>query len=99
MRRMTQAEFAHLAELVRRRSGLLLTQDKSDLILRRLTPIAERFGFRTAITLLDEIEHPSEEIAQAVTEAMTTNETSFFRDVFPFEHFRTALLRSLLDAR
>src|ERR1700722_10826237 len=99
MRRMTQAEFAHLADLVRRRSGLLLTQDKSDLILRRLAPIAERFGFKTAVALLDEIEHPPEEIAQAVTEALTTNETSFFRDGMQFEHFRSRLLPQLLESR
>jgi chemotaxis protein methyltransferase CheR len=99
MRRMTQAEFAHLAELVRRRSGLLLTQDKSDLILRRLAPVAERFGFKTAVALLDEIEHPPEEIAQAVTEALTTNETSFFRDPAQFEHFRIRLLPPLLESR
>ena len=99
MQRMTEAEFAHLAELVRRRSGLLLTQDKSDLILRRLAPVAERFGFKTPVALLDEIEHPPEEVAQAVTEALTTNETSFFRDGAQFEHFRTRLLPPLLDSR
>ena len=70
-------DFAKLADLLRRRSGLLLTQDKIALAKSRLAPVVRRFGFKSATELLSELPYPSEELAEAITEAMTTNETSF----------------------
>jgi len=96
---VTHDAFADLADMLRRRSGLVLTQDKLALAKSRLAPVAHLFGFRGVAALLAEFPHPREEIAQAVTEAMTTNETSFFRDRDPFNHFRDILLPALTIAR
>lgn len=96
---MTPSEFWHLADLVRRRSGLMLTPDKIRLAESKLAPIAGRFGFRKASQLYAELAHPREEIAQAVAEAMTVNDSSFFRDRAPFEHFRDVVLPDLVKAR
>ena len=96
---MTPAEFANLADLLRRRSGLALTPDKAPLAKSRLAPVAHLFGFKGVAALLAEFPHPREEIAQAVTEAMTTNETSFFRDREPFNHFRDVILPALTNSR
>lgn len=93
---MTPQDFAHLSDLVCRRSGLVLTSEKNTLIASRLNPVAKRFGFRDATTLLAELPHPSEELAQAITEAMTTNETSFFRDERAFEFLAHATLPALV---
>ena len=96
---MTPSEFANLADLVRRRSGLVLTPDKIRLAESKLAPIASRFGFRNSAQLYAELAHPHEEIAQAVAEAMTVNDSSFFRDRLPFEHFRDAMLPRLVKTR
>ncbi len=96
---MTPAEFTQLSHLVRRRSGLVLTADRKALAQSRLTPVARRFGFRDCADLLAELPYPSEELAQAIVEAMMTNETSFFRDRAVFDHIATDVIPSLLEAR
>ena len=96
---MTPADLANLADLLQRRSGLVVTADKARLIESKLAPIARRFGFRDAHALFAELPHPPEELARAITEAMTTNESSFFRDRVPFDHFRDAMVPALLESR
>ena len=96
---MNSADFSYLADLLRRRSGLLLTPNKTHLVVSRLAPVARRFGFRKTDDLLTELRHAPEELARAVTEAMTTNDSAFFRDRAVFEHFRGVVLPSLLSAR
>ena len=96
---MTPADLDHLADLLRRRAGLTIGADKSRLIESKLAPVARRFGFRDCGAMLAELPHPAEELAEAVTEAMTTNESSFFRDRFPFEYFRARIVPALCTAR
>lgn len=96
---ISQAQFALLADVVRRRSGLALTPDKLSLVNSKLAPVAARFGFRKVDGLLTELEDEPEELARAVTEAMTTNETSFFRDPSCFDYLRSVILPVLADAR
>jgi chemotaxis protein methyltransferase CheR len=92
-------DFSNLADLLRRRSGLMLTPDKVALAKSRLAPVAHRFGFRSATALLAELPYPSEEVASAITEVMTTNETSFFRDRAFFDSFSKSILSPLLGVR
>ncbi len=96
---MTSDEFAYLAEFLRRRSGLLLTAHKAHLIEGRLAPVARRFGFKDVDALVRELRYAREALARAVTEAMTTNESFFFRDRVAFEQFRDIVLPDLLIAR
>ena len=96
---MTPEDFSFLARLLRRRSGLHLTPDKNDLVRRRLAPVMRRFGFRDVRGLVAELRLGRETLAAAVTEAVTVNETSFFRDADVFAHFKAVLLPRLLKAR
>ncbi|MGD0189907.1 MAG: protein-glutamate O-methyltransferase CheR [Rhizomicrobium sp.] len=96
---MDQSGFAHLAELVRNRAGIALPAEKSHATIRRLAPVARMFGFSDSASLLAELAHPREELAQAVTEAVTVQDTSFFRDPLIFQHVKTAILPELIDAR
>lgn len=91
--------YAELAELVRRRSGIKLAIDNPELIDDKLAPVARLFGYRDLKGLLDEMTHPPEELAQAVTEAMTTRDTSFFRDPAAFDCFEHVILPAVIDAR
>jgi chemotaxis protein methyltransferase CheR len=91
--------YAELAELVRRRSGIKLVLDNPELIDDKLAPVARLFGFRDLRGLLEEMAHPSEELAQAVIEAMTTRDTSFFRDAAAFDCFEHVIVPALLKDR
>jgi chemotaxis protein methyltransferase CheR len=94
------ADFEYLRKLLKARSGLFLTADKQYLLESRLLPIARKVGVPGLAELTQKLRAPNAEalIAQVV-EAMTTNETYFFRDKLPFEHFRETMLPALLAAR
>jgi chemotaxis protein methyltransferase CheR len=96
---VNQAEFDHLADLLKRRCGHALPANKKHLVAGRLASVARRYGFRKTDQLLAELPHAREELCHAVTEAMMTNESSFFRDKAVFDHFRGIILPSLLSAR
>lgn len=96
---MAPDDFAYLAEFLRRRSGLLLPPRKASLIEGRLAPVARRFGFKNVHALVRELRYARDALARAVTEAMTTNESSFFRDRHAFDHFRDVVLPPLLKTR
>ncbi|MBN9569970.1 MAG: protein-glutamate O-methyltransferase CheR [Alphaproteobacteria bacterium] len=90
---MNPADIALLVELLKRRTGIALNPAKTHLIESRLTPVARQFGFRKADALLrDLLRHGREAMWRAATEALTTNDTWFFRDRAPFEQFRDAVL-------
>jgi chemotaxis protein methyltransferase CheR len=89
---MVQPGFAEIAALVRRRAGIVLTEDKSYLLETRLGPVLARFGLGSLEALGAKLRAlPGEAMERAVVEALTTHESSFFRDGRPFEHLRTAL--------
>jgi chemotaxis protein methyltransferase CheR len=96
---MKPDDHAFLAQLVRRRSGLVLPAHKAHLVDGRLSPVMRRFGFRSIEALIAELRHGRDTLARAVTEAMTTNESSFFRDRAAFEQFRDVVLPQLLADR
>jgi chemotaxis protein methyltransferase CheR len=93
------SNLSFLAEFLKRRSGLHLTPDKYRLVDSRLARVSRRFGFQSVDALLAELRHEPDSLATAVSEAMTTNETSFFRDKATFEHFHRYVLPTLLIAR
>ncbi|MBU6299390.1 MAG: protein-glutamate O-methyltransferase CheR, partial [Alphaproteobacteria bacterium] len=96
---MNQKDFAYLAEVLRKRSGLSLTEKKSHLVASRLAPVMRRFGFKDLCSLLHELRHGHEALVSAVIEAMTVNDSAFFRDRKTFEEFRDIVLPDLLVAR
>jgi chemotaxis protein methyltransferase CheR len=96
---MQQDDVAYLAQMLRRRSGLTFTQPKPHVIGSRLAPVMRRFGFKDLHSLVSELRHGRDALARAVTEAMTTNESSFFRDRATFEQFRDTVLPALMQRR
>lgn len=94
------AAFDTLAELLRTRSGLVIGPDKIYLLDSRLGPIARREKLPDLAALAARLRTPGgERLAREVVEAMTTNESLFFRDGKPFHHFRTQALPRLHAAR
>ena len=96
---MNSDDFEYLSQFLRRRSGLALAPHRAHLIEGRLSPVARRFGFRNVESLLRELRYARETLARAVTEAMTTNDSSFFRDRSLFDHFRDVVLPELAQKR
>lgn len=86
-------DFKFLSELLYQRSGLVLTPDKTYLLDSRLLPIARAHGCQSISGLADLLRtRRPDNVIKEVIEAMTTNESSFFRDGKPFEHLRKDLL-------
>ena len=97
---MTPQNFQAVAQLVKARSGIVLTPDKLYMLESRLGPLLRQEGLASLDALAVRLARGAAEqrLAAAVTEALTTNETSFFRDGSPFEHLR-GLLPRLAAAR
>lgn len=97
---MTPQDFDYLRKLLRDRSGLVLAAEKQYLAESRLLPVARRNAMSSLAELIERLRNksPAALIAQVV-EAMTTNETFFFRDKLPFDHFRDTIMPALVAAR
>jgi chemotaxis protein methyltransferase CheR len=94
------AAFAALAGLLKAHSGLIIGQDKVYLLETRLVTLLRREKLDDLNALADRLARPgAEPLAREVVEAMTTNESFFFRDEKPFQHFRTQALPRILAAR
>lgn len=97
---MSPEDIDHLASTLKARSGLILGADKTYLIESRLSPVARREGFSNVAALLTSLRAKRDEkLMTAVTDAMTTNETFFFRDKTPFDQFKSDVLPALARAR
>ena len=97
---MIPDDFDYLRRLLKERSGLTLSAEKDYLLESRLTPVARRLGLAGLGEIVGQLRQPgSAALAIAVTEAMTTNETFFFRDRIPFDHLRDTILPALIAAR
>lgn len=96
---MHAADLDYLAEFLRRRAGLELSRTRPHLIEGRLAPVARRFGYRDVAALLAELAHARETLARAVTEAVTTKDSAFFRDAPVFEALAQVHLPRLAAAR
>jgi chemotaxis protein methyltransferase CheR len=97
---MKPEDFDLFSVLVKQRSGLLLTKDKAYLLESRLIPIARKWNMKTLEDLANSVRAKREEaLLRDITEAMTTNESFFFRDTKPFDQFRQKLLPYFMTAR
>jgi len=97
---MTPGDYEYLRKLLKTRSGLVLTAEKHYLVESRLLPVARKAGLTNLTGLVAKLREPSSELlAVEVVEAMTTNESLFFRDKIPFDHFRETIMPALLAAR
>jgi chemotaxis protein methyltransferase CheR len=96
---VTPLDYEFLRKLLKERSGLDLSVDKQYLVESRLLPLARRANLPGLGELVQKLKGGAEALATDVVEAMTTNETFFFRDKIPFDHLRSTILPELLQAR
>ena len=96
---MTPPDYEYLRKLLRDHSGLDLSADKQYLIESRLLPLARKAGLAGISELVQKMKAGPTALIGQVVEAMTTNETFFFRDKVPFDHFRDSIMPEILQAR
>ncbi|QQN64635.1 protein-glutamate O-methyltransferase CheR [Bradyrhizobium diazoefficiens] len=96
---MNSPDYEYLRKLLKERSGLDLSADKQYLIESRLLPLARKAGLSGINELVQKLQGGSSALITSVVEAMTTNETFFFRDKVPFDHFRDTIMPEVLKAR
>jgi chemotaxis protein methyltransferase CheR len=93
-------EFNYVRRLVLDESAIVLEEDKGYLVESRLLPLARREGFSSINLLIQKLQaEPFNGLHRQAVEAMTTNETSFFRDFHPFEALRKFVLPELIPRR
>jgi chemotaxis protein methyltransferase CheR len=94
------AVFDTFAALLKSRSGLVIGPDKLYLLETRLAPTLKQEKLRDLIALAERLRAPNAEpLIRQVVEAMTTNESFFFRDDKPFQHFRSQALPRFAGSR
>jgi chemotaxis protein methyltransferase CheR len=96
---LTPPDYEYLRKLLKDHSGLDLSADKQYLIESRLLPLARKAGLAGLPDLVQKMKSGSNNLVAQVVEAMTTNETFFFRDKVPFDHFREKIMPELVQAR
>jgi chemotaxis protein methyltransferase CheR len=97
---VTPVDYDYLRKFLKERSGLDLSPDKQYLVESRLLPVARRACLAGLGDLVQKLKGPqAEALVVDVVEAMTTNESFFYRDKIPFDHFRDGILPSLIKAR
>jgi chemotaxis protein methyltransferase CheR len=93
-------DFEFVAQLLRKRAGIVLTGDKLYLLESRLAPLARKEGLPSIDDLIHVVRSRREErLINQVVDVMTTSETYFFRDKTPFDHLREAIFPLLSGAR
>lgn len=93
---MGDSAVAYLCGVVFRLSGIVLGSDKAYLVESRLLPVARKHGFHSLDDLARAVQtNPGPRLVGEVVDAMTTNETYFFRDQKPFDQFRRVVLPHL----
>ena len=97
---ITTTDFDFISTMVRQESAIVLERGKEYLIESRLLPLARLRGIDSVAGLIHELRQaPTGPLRDLVVEAMTTNETSFFRDSHPFTAMSDSILPDLVRAR
>ena len=96
---VTPLDYDYLRKLLKERSGLVLSATSNIWWKAGCSPVARKAGIASSPSSLPKLRGNNERLTVDVVEAMTTNESFFFRDKIPFDHFRDTIMPALLAAR
>ncbi|KMP11731.1 chemotaxis protein CheR [Candidatus Nitromaritima sp. SCGC AAA799-A02] len=97
---ITGPDFEYISKIVKQQSAIVLEPGKEYLVESRIMPLVHQEGLESIEDLVSKMRSESSNALQEkVVEAMTTNETSFFRDLHPFELMKTKIIPELIEAR
>ncbi len=97
---LAEPDFDYIRDLVRDRAAIVLEPGKEYLAVTRLDPVVRRAGLGSLSELVATLRADDDPaLGEQVVDALTTNETTFFRDVHPFESLRTHILPALIERK
>lgn len=96
---MNDGDFKYFTTFLKDRSGIALEATKQYLIDTRMAPILKERKLADLAALIAGLKSGDKVLADMVIEAMTTNETSFYRDVVPFDAFRNEILPKMIETK
>lgn len=94
---MPAEDFEFYRSFLHKESGLVITMDKMYLLESRLNPVAKKLNLEAINQLTQKMRAGDHVAKKEVIEAMTTNETFFFRDTHPFERFKEVVLPKIME--
>jgi len=92
-------DYELIIQIVKQQSGIVLTKEKSYLLESRLVSVNEKYKFNDFTALASAMRMGNKDVIRDVVDALTTNESLFFRDLKPFDRFRDFMLPQLIQAR
>jgi chemotaxis protein methyltransferase CheR len=96
---MSTPVIIRVIDFISKAAGIVLTTEKAYFIEARLSPVLREENIASIDELMTRAERGDRRLAQRVIDALTTNETFFFRDKAPFDHFRNIIIPELLSRR
>jgi len=98
---ISKTDFDYVSDLARTEAAIVLEAGKEYLVETRLTPLAQREGFASLGAFIQKLraEVKVNGLHHKAIDALTTNETLFFRDYHPFEELRRSILPAILEQR
>jgi chemotaxis protein methyltransferase CheR len=95
---LERQDFEFLRTFLLERSAIVIGEDKRYLVASRLAPVARHYGIDSISTMVQQIRHTQDtDVATSVIEAMTINETLWFRDLKPFSALREELIPAVIE--
>lgn len=97
---MNNSDFQYIQSFIKNHTAIVLDTGKDYLVESRLSPIAKEYGLHSVDNLVATFkEKPTDDLKLKIIDAMTTNETLFFRDIHPFELLKEKILPELINKR
>ena len=97
---VNSSNFEYVSKLVKEHSSIVLESGKEYLVNSRLYELAKDSGFKGLNDFIADIRNkPFNSIHKKIIELMTTNETSFFRDFYPFETLKNDIIPEMLERK
>lgn len=96
---MNASDVRFVMEFIFKKAGIVLSADKTYFVEARLAPVARANGLASPSEVVQQMMRGDRRLEQTVLDALTTNETFFFRDKTPFEHLENLILPSLHSTR
>jgi chemotaxis protein methyltransferase CheR len=97
---LSPADYEYVQRLLLERAAIRINVEQEYLVRSRLEPIAKRVGLPDLTALVEQLRRePYGTLHREVVEAMTTNETSFFRDIHPFETLKSVVIPEIITRK
>ena len=97
---LDESEYTRFRNFLEQQCGIVLGESKLYLVKSRLAPLMSRFKVATLSELIVQTLQPTQrQLRAAVVDAMTTNETLWFRDSYPYELLKSKILPELLATK